>query len=207
MATNKKPVLTILAGPNGAGKSTFAKKLTTPGTIHFDGDKEMTKIENYYKKIYDNFQTPIEILTERDIGQLFFDSINKAIQERKNFILETNFRTKDVMTTVNMFKQNDFKTRLIHLALPNIKDSLERVQLRENKGGHQVDVGSIKHNFKEGIKNLIKYAAEFDQTKIAKNDIEKGKITSLLILEKGKTKKIHNDLGKKIKDLVCQAGT
>ncbi len=197
MATNKKPVLTILAGPNGAGKSTFSKKLTTPKTIRFDGDKEIDKIEKKYTKIYGNFRTPIEILTEIEIGQLFFDSINKAIQEKKNFILETNFRTKDVMKTVNTFKQNDFKTRLIHLALPNIKDSLERVQLREKKGGHQVDTDSIKHNFKEGIKNLIKYAAEFDQIKIAKNNIEKiGKIIPLLTLEKGKTPKINNDLGK-----------
>lgn len=149
--------LFVFAGPNGAGKSTLSSSMVPPGTPIFDGDKEFMLLKKQFPGL--------------DSGNLY-DAVNghvfsdwKETMQAKNATcaFETNFRTEDIMKSVNEFKIKGYSTRLFFLGLDKIAISFERVRLRVAKGGHDVSADNIKANYEQSLVNLQKHYRAFDQ--------------------------------------------
>ena len=172
----EQPELFVFAGPNGAGKSTLSSSMVPPGTPIFDGDKEFILLKKQFPGL--------------DSGNLY-DAVNghvfsdwKESMQAKNATcaFETNFRTEDIMTSVNEFKIKGYSTRLFFFGLDEIAISFERVRLRVAKGGHDVSADNIKANYEQSLVNLQKHYRAFDQVILMKAaSKEKGQSLSVYL--------------------------
>ncbi|SEM69882.1 Predicted ABC-type ATPase [Mucilaginibacter gossypiicola] len=157
-----QPELFVFAGPNGAGKSTLSSSMVPPGTPIFDGDKEFILLKKQFPgldsgNLYDAVN-----------GHIFSDWKETMQNRNTTCAFETNFRTEDIMKSVNEFKINGYSTRLFFFGLDDIAMSFERVLLRVAKGGHDVSADNIKANYKESLINLQKYYHAFEQVILMK---------------------------------------
>lgn len=152
----EQPELFVFAGPNGAGKSTLSSSMVPPSTPVFDGDKEFMLLKKQFPGL--------------DSGNLY-DAVNghvfsdwKETMQGRNATcaFETNFRTEDIMKSVNEFKLKGYSSRLFFFGLDEIAISFERVRLRLAKGGHDVSADNIKANYEQSLINLQKYYRAFD---------------------------------------------
>ncbi|ETZ19548.1 AAA family ATPase [Pedobacter sp. V48] len=174
--------LYVLCGPNGAGKSTLSETFVPPGTDIFDGDKEMAILKHQYP------MTDSGTLYEAANGIVFQTRKEKAITTSSDFALETNFRTKEVMETVNQFRELGYETRMIFIGLPSVEASINRVDLRVKAGGHFVDAENVSNNFNGGLNNLVCFYDQFDSVDILESTIgqhEPFKMASLMTIKNG----------------------
>jgi predicted ABC-type ATPase len=182
----EQPKLFVFAGPNGAGKSTLSAIMLPFGTPVFDGDKELDLLRQEFPGI--------------DSGDLYnavnghiFSSWKEEVQaKRMDCAFETNFRTTDVMNTVNEFKEKGYEAQLIYFGLDNIDASIERVKLRVEMGGHNVTLENITANYNEGLKNLENHFRKFNNVLLVKSfteDDQRGvKFHPYLKIEQGQIK-------------------
>lgn len=174
--------LFVIAGPNGAGKSTFSHQLVQSQDV-IDADIELMKRRKRYPDI--SSANLLEAMAEHWFPSL----IAEALENNKDFAFETNFRNASVMDTVTLFQNKGYQTHLFFIGLPSLYESMERVMLRVQKGGHDVSNDDIAHNYSAGLANLKKYAGNFDRTIIFDNYSCEGKISQPKIvckLEQGK---------------------
>jgi len=174
--------LYVLAGPNGAGKSTLSETFVPPGTDIFDGDKEMAILKLQYP------MTDSGTLYEAANDIVFQKRKRSAILEGRDFALETNFRSEELMKSVNQFKKSGYQTRLIFIGLPSLEASINRVDMRVRAGGHFVDVDNVSKNFSRGLDNLVKFYDHFDSVDILESTIdinEPFKISALMSIKAG----------------------
>lgn len=159
----EQPKLFVFAGPNGAGKSTLSATILPPGTPVFDGDKELAILRQQFPGL--------------DSGNLYnavndhvFSDWKDEVQSRRiDCAFETNFRSADVMNTVNEFKDKGYQARLVYFGLDNLEASIERVKIRVAMGGHDVTLDNITANYNEGLKNLQTHFREFDKVLLVKS--------------------------------------
>lgn len=111
-----QPQLLIIAGPNGAGKSTLSKDLAPEGAFIFGPDQERAKIEAKFPDL------PAASI-DYALNQYFFDCIQNILNDREDFVLETNFRDSSLMETVARFKERDYNVNLIFLVLSGLSQS------------------------------------------------------------------------------------
>ncbi len=88
--------------------------------------------------------------------------INKALGERLDFTIESNLRDNKILETVNKFKEHEYVTSLIFIALGSIEESQKRVTQRIKEQGHAVDSFSIAYNFEYSKKTLFSIIDQFD---------------------------------------------
>lgn len=94
------PVLTIIAGPNGAGKSTHSKELLVHlGVEAFDFDKEFYSIWSQF-----SFDPLVEQGSIDQAKQLYVDRKSEALRSLKDFAFETNYHTRQILSTIDVFK-------------------------------------------------------------------------------------------------------
>jgi len=172
------PQLYVFAGGNGAGKSTLSEAFVPPGTTVFDGDKEIALLKIQFP------ETDSSNIYNAVNGHIFDNLKEKAINAQSDFGFETNFRVKDVMDTVNQFKQAGYETRLIFFGLDSLQASIDRVNLRVKNGGHFVDINNITINYKNGLENLAKYYKNFDSALLLDTH-SSFKLTPLIRIENG----------------------
>jgi predicted ABC-type ATPase len=184
---SNNPQLLFVAGPNGAGKSTFSKELSEPGAIIFDVDIVVARIEaqspNMPKKqVYE------------DATKEFLKQAISAVNDKRHFTLETNFRDDDLVDVVAEFKRYGYTTNMIYLTLESIDQSVFRVNQRVKNGGHFVDLKTIEQNYKLGLQYLEKYADRFDNLQIINASGDFGKMRSLLSVQEKQLVYLNEDL-------------
>jgi len=86
----------------------------------------------------------------------------KALAERKDFAFETNFSSDMVVGMVNEFKTAGFKITLCYFGLTSEDDSVMRVTLRAQTGGHDVADDVIRFNFSEGLVKVKQHLNLFE---------------------------------------------
>ena len=175
------PQFLVVAGPNGAGKSTFSARFSRPGALVFDPDEQKYKIEKQYPDI------SLEAL-ESEVTRKYNIFEAKALASHLHLTVESNLRNDFLSERAEFFHQNGYETRMIYMLLPDVKTSMDRVNLRVKQKGHFVDAESIRTNFEKGLENLIKTATCFDQLMIlsaANTAFEKTQPQLLLTVKNG----------------------
>ncbi|SDP43693.1 Predicted ABC-type ATPase [Mucilaginibacter sp. OK268] len=182
----EQPKLFVFAGPNGAGKSTLSATMLPSGTPVFDGDKELARLRQQFPgldsgNLYDAVN-----------GHIFANWKEQVQAKRMDCAFETNFRSADVMSTVQEFKDKGYQAQLIYFGLDSLEASIERVHARVAMGGHAVALDNITANYNEGFKNLEKHFEEFDNVLLVRSFTEDNqqrlKLHPYLKIEQGQVK-------------------
>ncbi len=175
------PQFLVVAGPNGAGKSTFSAHFSRPGALIFDPDEQKHKIEKQYPDI------SLDAL-ESEVTRKYNIFETKALSSHLHLTVESNLRNDFLSERAEFFHDNGYETRMIYMLLPDLKTSMDRVNLRVKQKGHFVDAESIRTNFEKGLENLGKTATSFDQLMIlsaANTALEKTQPQLLLTVKNG----------------------
>ncbi|GGH17016.1 hypothetical protein [Mucilaginibacter phyllosphaerae] len=168
--------LYVFAGPNGAGKSTFAATMVPQGTPIFDGDKKFAELKAFF---YDLEESKIWT----SINETHFPEWkDERIKGKGDVAFETNFRDPVVIESVKQFMKAGFESRLIFMGLDSVEASIERVELRVAKGGHNVSVEYININYEKSLLNLFEYYKSFTSVHLYQNFQPPGKNDDMMPL-------------------------
>ena len=156
------PTLKIIAGPNGAGKSTHSKGLLKDLKIEaFDLDKEFYELWSQF-----SFDPSIEEGAFARVQELYTERRSEALRIRADFAFETNYHTRQVLATLEMFRVQAYSLELIFICLENVEAAIERVRDRVAKGGHSVAEAVIHERFINGLKLLDESFYKYDRVYI-----------------------------------------
>lgn len=179
----RRPEFTVIAGPNGAGKSRLCPFYVRSKS--FDGDKLALTLRLSHPD-----------WPERWISGTVASELEKqksqAIEKREDFAFETNFSNEMVINMIQEFKNAGFKISLCYFGLNSETESISRVILRTQTGGHNVSDDVIRFNFNEGMKNTKKHLHLFENLTFIDGNSDFGKIVALHIDKNGKHEIMNN---------------
>ena len=143
----KKKNLYIIAGCNGAGKTT-ASFTILPDILDC---KEFVNADEIAKGI-SPFQPEKVSL---DAGRIMLNRINELIEENQNFAFETTLSTRSYRNKILAAKNKGYRVTLLFFWLQNVELAKERVKIRVEEGGHNINPDIIERRYYKGIKNLF----------------------------------------------------
>lgn len=177
--------LTVLAGPNGVGKTYYS------GFFHKHGIISVKPIntDSLSQLVNDDF-LPSDILRyetekERQIKKVFYNEVNEAIQEKRDFSYECNYSYQEQIDPIGLFDGAGYELELIYMCLSVIEESIQRVRKRRSEGGHNVVLSKLRYNFLEGLKNLDKSYESWNHMMIVETDVATGKLFTAMTLNFG----------------------
>ena len=129
--------LYIIAGANGSGKTTFAKSFANIHKMHFINADEIAK------------ELDPENITKHQVkaGRIFFQELNKRLDEKNSFVIETTLSGKYLVKYIAKAKVNGFGVEMIYLFLEKPETNIGRVAIRVIGGGHHVPKDDIIRRF------------------------------------------------------------
>ena len=141
--------LYIIAGANGSGKTTFAKSFSNIHDLYFINADEIAK------------ELDPENITKHQVkaGRMFFQELNKRLNENNSFIIETTLSGKYLVKYIKKAQENGFEVEMIYLFLEKAEENISRVAHRVLNGGHHVPKNDIIRRFyrsKEMFMNIYK---------------------------------------------------
>ncbi|MDR0873439.1 MAG: zeta toxin family protein [Prevotellaceae bacterium] len=143
----KNPLLYIISGCNGAGKTT-ASFTILPEILDC---KEFVNADEIAKGL-SPFQ-PEKVAIEA--GKIMLKRINELLKEKTNFAIETTLASKTYKNTILSAKAAGYSVTLIYFWLQNVELAKERVKMRVQEGGHNIDSEIIDRRYFAGIRNLF----------------------------------------------------
>ena len=168
----RRPELTIIAGPNGAGKSRLCPLYVSARS--FDGDKLMLNLRREHPDWPDRW-------VSGTVASELEKQKEKALKNRTDFAFETNFSSDMVVNMVNEFKAAQFKISLCYFGLLSEDESVSRVKLRAQTGGHDVTDEVIRFNFTEGLAKAKQHLHLFENLTFVDGNSDYGHIVALHI--------------------------
>lgn len=173
---DRRPEFTVIAGPNGAGKSRLCSFYIH--TTSFDGDKLMLTLRKEHPDWPERWLTG-SVASELDKQK------TSALDSKTDFAFETNFSSELPIRMLHDFKGAGFKTTLCYFGLYSESDSVSRVMLRAQTGGHDVPDEVIRFNFNEGLRNVKQNLRHFDNLTFVDGSSDYGHIVALHISKSG----------------------
>ena len=129
--------LYIIAGANGSGKTTFAKSFSNIHDLYFINADEIAK------------ELDPDNITKYQVkaGRIFFQELNKRLNEKNSFIIETTLSGKYLVKYIKKAQENGFEVEMIYLFLEKAEENISRVAHRVLNGGHNVPKNDIIRRF------------------------------------------------------------
>jgi predicted ABC-type ATPase len=172
MKTEHKIV--IIAGPNGAGKTTFAKEFLVK-----DADCPYFVNADLIAAGLSPF-TPEQAALRA--GRLMLEEIREYSRRKSSFAFETTLSGLIYTRYIKEWHETGYLIKLIFLSLPDVEMAIERVKVRVEQGGHNVDESIIRRRFDKGLNNfhnvykkLVDNWVLYDNSGESPQLIEKGK--------------------------------
>lgn len=148
---------TIIAGVNGVGKSSFTGVLKEQrsdlGTI-IDVDKITAELGG-------------NALTG---GKASLIKIQDCIKNGMSFTQETTLSGRKTAATAKLVKESGYHVRLFYIALDTVAESLERIQNRVRRGGHDIQDKDVLRRFSERWEAVAKVLPYCDEAEFYDND-------------------------------------
>lgn len=173
----KRPVFTVIAGPNGAGKSRLCPFYVSIKS--FDGDKLALNLRKEHPDWPEHW-------ISGTVASELEKQKNQALEQKKDFAFETNFSNEMVVNMIEEFKNSGYKVSLCYFGLYSEDESVSRVILRSQTGGHDVSDEVIRFNFTEGLKNAKEHLDLFENITFVDGNSDFGRIVALHIGKNGK---------------------
>lgn len=141
------PNLFIISGANGAGKTT-ASYTILPEMLEC---KEFVNADEIARGLSPFKPESVAI----QAGKIMVERIKILMQDGSDFAIETTLATKSYLNVIKNAKNFGYKVTLVFfwLNLPSL--AVERVRMRVESGGHNVEEKTIRRRYDIGIKNLF----------------------------------------------------
>ena len=137
----------LVAGCNGAGKTT-ASFTILPEIIEC---REFVNADEIARGL-SPFQ-PEKAAFES--GRIMLARINKLLNDRETFALETTLATKLYKGKIWEARARGYTITLLFFWLQSIELAKERVRTRVLEGGHYIESDVIERRYKKGVQNLF----------------------------------------------------
>ncbi len=141
------PTCWIIAGVNGAGKTTFALEYLP----------KIADCEQFINA--DLIAAGLSPLApERQLvaaSRIFLCEIETRIHRRENFAFETTLAGRGYLKLIDRLHNENWQVKLLYLALPSVKMSINRVAERVAHGGHNIPIEAINRRFPRSLFNLF----------------------------------------------------
>lgn len=141
---------TIIGGVNGVGKSSFTgvlKERSTDLGIIVDVDKITAELGG----------------NALAGGKAALRRIRECIDKGVSFTQETTLSGHRTETTAKQVKELGYHVRLFYVALDTASESLERIQNRVRRGGHDIPTNDVERRFAgrwEAVAKILPYCDE-----------------------------------------------
>ena len=143
----KNKILYAIAGCNGAGKTT-ASFTILPDILDC---KEFVNADEIAKGL-SPFQ-PEKVSIEA--GRIMLNRINELIEENQNFAFETTLSSRSYKNKIVEAKNKGYRVTMLFFWLQNVDLAKERVKIRVEEGGHNINPEIIHRRYYKGINNLF----------------------------------------------------
>ena len=157
-----KKIFYLFAGVNGAGKSTLynSEKLDNDikNSIRINTDEIVKKIGNW-KNNSDQIRA----------AKIAINSRNECFQYEKSFNEETTLTGKTILKTINKAKELGYELQLFYIGVNNPEIAKERIKIRVEKGGHNIENDVVEKRYYESLTNLKEIISKFDKVYLYDN--------------------------------------
>jgi predicted ABC-type ATPase len=139
--------LYIISGCNGAGKTTASYNVL-PEILEC---KEFVNADEIAKGLSPFQPEAVSI----EAGRIMLQRINDLLDQNKSFAFETTLSTKSYKNKIKLAQSKGYKVVLLFFWLQNVSLAKQRVAIRVEEGGHNIDDMIIERRYFGGIKNLF----------------------------------------------------
>lgn len=149
-------IFTIIAGVNGCGKSSLTGALKAERKdlgILIDVDKLTVQHGGAIQG-----------------GKAAVKKINDCIERGISFTQETTLSGAKTERTIQRAKESGYTIRLYYIGLDTAEDSLQRIQNRVSKGGHDIPTEDVLRRFKNRFSDLLRILPYCDEATFFDND-------------------------------------
>jgi predicted ABC-type ATPase len=178
----RPPTCWVIAGPNGAGKTTYALRYL-PRTA---GCKRFINADLIAAGL-----APLAPQSQQlAAGRIFLMEVDAAIRAREDFAFETTLAGRGHLALIRRLKSTGWRVKLVYLALPDVRVSMQRVAERVAHGGHDISEADILRRFPRSLANLLgPYSDVADLTICFMNMNQR---TELVFDQQGGKRSIHH---------------
>ena len=141
---------TIIGGVNGVGKSSFTgvlKERTTDLGVIIDVDKITAELGG-------------NVLAG---GKAALKKIRECIDKKLSFTQETTLSGYKTEATAKEVKELGYHVRLFYVGLDTVEESLQRIENRVKRGGHNIPQDDVNRRFQgrwEAVAKVLPYCDE-----------------------------------------------
>ena len=157
-----KKIFYLFAGVNGAGKSTLynSEKLDNDikNSIRINTDEIVKKI-GIWKNNSDQIRA----------AKIAINLRNECFQYDKSFNEETTLTGKTILKTINKAKELGYELQLFYVGVNNPEIAKERIKIRVEKGGHNIENDVVEKRYYESLTNLKEIISKFDKVHLYDN--------------------------------------
>ena len=157
-----KKIFYLFAGVNGAGKSTLynSEKLDNDikNSIRINTDESVKKI-GIWKNNSDQIRA----------AKIAINLRNECFQYDKSFNEETTLTGKTILKTINKAKELGYELQLFYVGVNNPEIAKERIKIRVEKGGHNIENDVVEKRYYESLTNLKEIISKFDKVYLYDN--------------------------------------
>lgn len=150
-------IFTIIGGVNGCGKSSLTGSLKAERTdlgIIVDPDKLTAELGG----------------DEYEGGKLAVDKLEKALADGVSFTQETTLSGGYTRKLARRAKEAGYYIRLYYIGLDTVQESLQRIQNRVRKGGHDIPQKDVESRFARRFADVAKVLPYCDEARFFDND-------------------------------------
>lgn len=143
-------IYTIIGGVNGVGKSSFTgvlKERTTDLGVIIDVDKVTAEMGG-------------NVLAG---GKAELKKIRECIDKKISFTQETTLSGYKTEATAKEVKELEYQVRLFYVGLDTVEESLQRIENRVKRGGHNIPRDDVRRRFQsrwEAVATVLPYCDE-----------------------------------------------
>lgn len=150
-------IYTLVGGVNGAGKSSLTGTLKAERTdlgVIVDPDRITAELGG----------------DEYEGGKAAVERIEKALHDGVNLTQETTLSGGYPKRLAKQAKEAGYHVRLYYVGLDSLQDSLQRIQNRVLKGGHDIPQHDVERRFAHRFEDVRKVLPYCDEAKFFDND-------------------------------------
>ncbi|MDD5952407.1 MAG: zeta toxin family protein [Oscillospiraceae bacterium] len=149
-------IYTIIGGVNGCGKSSLTGALKAERTdlgMLIDVDKLNAELGSIVAG-----------------GKEAIRKINYCLERGISFTQETTLSGIRTERTIRRAKEQGYRVRLYYVGLDSLTDSLQRIENRVRKGGHDIPQDDVKRRYESRYDDLLRILPYCDGATFFDND-------------------------------------